>query len=940
MLDFSFSCLDGGSPEGTPTATLDIDVLRETTLTAPYTVYLGTSNRVGFSVSSADPDGIYEPERAEILYIWEIVDSPLSLENSGLLNILTSWKNPNRQEGHEVAFTFNDPGTYMIRCRAYDAFGDWSQTTLEKVVVAADTTYSGTDTIVYSEAENYTGKPTGATEVKNMTELNAAIAAKSAGTYLRVLFRGGETATYTTQIVATGKAGLAVGSYGTGRANIPLIHGQSDLDSALVRYPTTSLKFYDLNMIGEYDAVRERGRPGSSPFWRDGTCDVTYHRIKISGHTLIGTSFPAVDSMTVFSEMENTGWQNMGVYGQAPAGGTKYLAMHWCAIYQHVDAPQGFPGSKNIGAVHGPFRDEETEHVAVFGCSFSTRDGWSQAYGGTGDQPCIRFNSNGLQGVYWSVGCCTCEGGYHILKMRGQDASTQDVPCNIVLDKMVLLGTPETQIHIECHFGGTTFRNILSLELNVPKYSYGILDGLWSFGIDTGEVTAVNQDSEIHVYSNTLVSLLSTANNRYSSSEPTNENVEGIAHPQIGDSAFANFTNNNNIFHAPNQNAAVTTYAPLDLSTALSGFSPTFKGTLESLPIYIDTMPSNVTSPSGTLVLAYADFPDKNDSTQDQAYWQAREAAGDVEHAMYVSNVGLLYSEEGDFTVDFNAGDITFTNTSGSTWNSGVTLHIKLDQSGNQNTIDATFALTGDTAPVCRPTSGSSAIGGATAGSIAYNDFELTLRPLSNADIGAVEATAGSAPQFSSASVNTAGTSVAIVISGGPISGTWTTTGFTVKTNGHRISLLSASEVGDTITLVINDGGPIIDSETVTVSYDGTGDWTNGGTPVDTFTGQAVTNNSAVSADTTFSTNVTLTNQDYTGTSGVDAIVDSYAGTWQSSYEASGSDYQYPIQFRDRGTAKTTVIGVKSYGHASLTLDWEYTYNTQTPRDNTHNIGA
>jgi len=737
----------------TNAGTLDIVLLDSTTLTAPAAVYFGVANQTGFSVSTADVDGIYEPLLHEITYIWTVRGSPLTLESPGNLNMPTVWKNPNLAYGPEASFVFNDAGTYDIDLWAVDETGVTGVDTYQVVVAAANTTYATTDTIVYSEGSTWTGEPSGATRVTTLAGLNSAIDAKGAA-YLRVLFNGGEAVTFTSQIDARNTLGIAVGSYGTGRATLPLMKNKESWDSHLVRpkSPGGDLKYYNINISGEYDAERERGHPGQSPFWRDAICDLMFHRVNFTGATLIGTTAAAGSCLVMFSEVDVTNWQDMGIYLQAATlTGTKYYAVINSAVHQNANAAQGAfangLGDKVLSNVHGPMRAEQPDHLNLRCIDFFSRNGWSGGLGGSADQPCFRHNSNGVQGQYLTMDRCAMEGGYQVIKARGQDASTQDVPGNWVVDKLLTVGSPETQFHIECHFGGTTIRNWLAVETNVPKNSYGLLAGMGSFGIDTAEVLAVNQDSEVAVYNSTLISLLSTANNRAESSEPTNENVEGVVNGYTisgdVDDPFNNFTNDNNVEHFPNQNTAVTTFAPVDLTTNIAGFTARFKGVKNSLVTYQNNspgLPGDVTSPTGTLVLAYADFPDKDGATQDKAYWDAREAAGDTLHGMHIGGVGRMFSYEGEFTVDFNASDITFTNTSGVTWGSGAYVQIKLDQSGNQAAIDTAYDVTGQTIPTGRPTTGSSAIGAGDTGRKAYDDFELTVRPASGADKGAVEA--------------------------------------------------------------------------------------------------------------------------------------------------------------------------------------------------------
>lgn len=706
---------------------------RTTSLVAPAGVYLEATNLSGFNTSTAPVGTDYDPEFHEITFIWTIRGAPLSFETQ--LNLPSTWNNPNVAYGKEVFFAFSDAGTYDVDLWAVDRYGTTGVATHQIVNADADVVYAGADTICYSETD-FIGKPTGATEVASLSALNAAIAARGSGAIIRVLFRGGATIDIGGRIVCGTTASTTFGSFGGGRATVLSPENTNNEDTwALISSPSAEQKFHDLNLLGGWDAVRERGVPADSPVWRDYARDTLFHRCKISGHDSLYTAAGAGDALFAVSDTEITNWRNFGIFGYADNGGDKYFGLSGCAIYQHVDAPQGsFDGNygdRILSNAHGPIRLEEAKRVYMGVCDFFSRDGWSQALGGTSDQPCVRHNSNGITGVFTVMDRCACEGGYQIIKMRGQDRSTQDVPGNFVFDKLLTVGTPETQFHIECHFGGTTIRNWLAVETDVPKNSYGLSSPMGSFGIDADEITAANQTSPVSIYSSTFLGFLTSANNRAGSVEPGNENLFGVGNGYAisgdADSGFQNFLDENNVEHFPNQNTPVLAEVAIDSTTPIVGFSPRFKGVLESLPAYFATLASDVVH-GGTFTLPYSVLLDKDRNPTSQAYWLGRDV-DDTQHAIYVPGSGVSYAKNGDLTVSFGASFVTITNTSGTTWSGGGVYTLKLDHSSLKGTIDASHSVAAQVVPVARPQVGVGSAGRVTGGLVAEDAFDASPRP-------------------------------------------------------------------------------------------------------------------------------------------------------------------------------------------------------------------
>ena len=119
-----------------------------------------------------------------------------------------SGKAKNTQSGGPVsAHVFDTAGTYVVKVRATDASGAYSDASVTVTVSNADTFYATTKTICVSPSNNYTGCPSGAAQQTSMpsgTGWNGK----------RVLLHRGES--FGDIGIQDGNSAVQVGAYGTG----------------------------------------------------------------------------------------------------------------------------------------------------------------------------------------------------------------------------------------------------------------------------------------------------------------------------------------------------------------------------------------------------------------------------------------------------------------------------------------------------------------------------------------------------------------------------------------------------------------------------------------------------------------------------------------------------------------------------------------------------
>ncbi len=717
-------------------ADLSIQIIDQSSLVAPAVMVFRAVPGNGFQLSTAPAGTPYEPWRHEITYIWSVRNAPLSFERAPHLNMPDAWKNANVYYGPEAVIAFDGPGTYHIDLVAVDLFGTRGVASQENIVIGnADAAFPGGATIVVSDSSNFTGAPVGATPINLSTsswaDMNNAITARGDND-TRVLMKAGVDFRGTVPVGSrfdfsqTYSSQAALGSFGNGaKPIIPLCKESGNQSGSIFNVPRDNTqggaKFYDIELRGGWQADRERGYVGGPPLWRDIQTDILFHRAKISGHVLVQSQNRAGDCYFIWSDGEVTNWQDMGIFGFASQSGTKRLAIIGSDIHQHEDARQGNNknGQQNV---HGPLRVEDNENLHLHVVDFFSRNGWSTGFGAnvSADQPCIRINSEGTENAKTIGDRMVLEGGWQVLNITGQDAgnATPDMPGNHVFDKLLTIGTPETKVHIECKYGGTTVRNGLAIEFDVPKYSGGIQTGMYEFNSDD-TLIASNRDTPIAAYSNTFISLISAANHTdLNSGAPAD--ILGV----FNSGEFSHYTVENLVSYMPNQGTPDTT-TPVDITTPMAGgyqsvaaVTPRFKGLAESL------LGRNVTgNGSNTLTVPYVSLPDKNGSATNQAFWQARVAAGSTLHQIVASG-SRLYADLNEFTVSYGSSSATVQRTDGGVFENGANITVKLDQSDTLDAPNAAYATTGFTVPAATLLGAENA----TGGHIAPDAFDLGAR--------------------------------------------------------------------------------------------------------------------------------------------------------------------------------------------------------------------
>lgn len=709
-------------------ASIGINTISTTAPVAPAGIWFEAVNLSGFNVNGGPAPGeIYDPSAHEITYVWTIRNAPLAPYQAPE-NMVTGWNNPNLAYGKKVAFAFPDPGTYVVDLWAIDSEGAIGTAEATVVVGNADSLYPGTLTICFSNdpGETWAGEKPGCQRVTTTAGLQSAIEA-AAPNVPRILLKRGQTVTNLGLRVDQGQLGY-LGAWGSGSER-PIVN-QTGGYAIQFRDGATMPEFTcsSIDFRGLWDSTTETGRPGETPIYfqlKTTDCHFTIHGCAFDGFTAVTLSpGQSTETIVVFADNVITNWRDYGIYTHTSDNPNARMAIIGCRIAQHVDALNG--GEKNgLFNTHGPIRYASTAIVYVAVCDLFSRCGWSGLGSDTADQPCLRCNSVGYSDRYLGVDRLVAEGGFRVLQIGGQNpgaSGTVEYPGNYVLDKVLCISTAKTiGPFVFAQFGGTTIRNTLAVMPNTPQYHTG---NTWQWSVFMGPDNpgAVNADAPMAVHSSSFIGLRDSGND-----------LNAIWALDDNTSAFNTMIRENYVLHAPALDTPVAPAAPIDLSAAIPGVQPRYRGVRFNFEGQNGSFGGDI-APGGSFTIPYAQITtdlvrQTGGAATDQAYWTAIEAI-DTEHLLMTrnqyNNAVAFTAVDGEFTVAFEPSAVRITNTSTEIWYTDYSL--RLDRKSLIPPMQSAFASP-SSLPLPRPGPGSAAENSGDLGFRAYDDFMGDVRP-------------------------------------------------------------------------------------------------------------------------------------------------------------------------------------------------------------------
>lgn len=152
--------------------------------------------------------------------------------------------------GPLAAHVYETAGSYSACLIAFDGTNTSPEQCVTITVTAADTTYSGTNTVCISNSTSFTGCPSGATEVSSSSDWDAIIVSHR-GNNKRLLFERGGTWQASTA-PTFGFDGWTIGAYGSGAKPIceVVTSGQRCLNPGTTSETHSDAKVIDLDFYG------------------------------------------------------------------------------------------------------------------------------------------------------------------------------------------------------------------------------------------------------------------------------------------------------------------------------------------------------------------------------------------------------------------------------------------------------------------------------------------------------------------------------------------------------------------------------------------------------------------------------------------------------------------------------------------------------------------
>lgn len=743
--------------------TVGIQMTTQPILVAPAPIWLEATNPTGFqdevgnAITEPVTDGDYDPTYHKITYNWivERETSPGVWEQMTgsyprVVNIVTAWNMAYVAYGKRVSFRLPEPGTYRFRCWAVDMQGNTGIATTATVTVQdPDVAFSAANTIIYAGDGDFAGAPAGDTQVSSMAALNTAIQARSNPT--RIRFKPSETVSGSLEIVAGARAEYidtwTPGSMVTRRASMQS-RGLEFMYAIHMANSQVQTTWVDHVFEADWDETTETGDSGTGHVFetryvtealRNLCYNCDFSGLKVAWLSLDnGATAPdTVDRRWMIADCVVTNWKNYGFYCDRNPGG-QYDFLGSTMARQHNALAGPFPLAKEeLRNDHGPLRIANCRHYYISCCDFFNLAGWSG--GAPNDLPAanatVRLAASSLGEIQSGiVDRCVAEGGYITWKMDGQDEEYgPEYPGNYLFDKVLTLVSARTHHPWSTAMGGTTRRNCYTWAPNIPYYDRNTrIDWEVRYFQDGINTPVNNTDYPMLNYCNTFMGLADDTVVPLTSGDET--------------AWGANYVRENYVNHQPNARAPVTTFAPINTNPAaeaVPGVTPRTSGVRWNYQLIVLTSVS--VAPGGTLTIPYSNIDSDNgagdgDTTPtNQAYWQALPAS-DNQHAVKVkSDEEPYYAVRGHFSVSYaDPTNIVITNNSGNTWSGTVGVHLDRKSRLATDIPALTQYASPSSVPMPTPQTGSSAVGQADIGYVAYDDFLGRVRSMPKT-AGAIE---------------------------------------------------------------------------------------------------------------------------------------------------------------------------------------------------------
>lgn len=693
-------------------------------LVAPAQVNVEATGHAGladFERSGTFYDGAWH----EYYHEWTVRGEPLP-DFDATNNMPGVWLNANKYGGKRACIALSEPGDYIIDLTVTDKNGVKAVAFTSTITVAAATSvYSEADTVYVDQTGAFTGVPAASGKVASMTALWAYLNSNKRP-HLVLLRRGDDY--QDDEYLRTQNDFLQIAhtdAWGTGTKPILRISTGTTgtyLERAgyeLYTVPSMDqVSLANVSIVGDWDSTTETGANSKSSgiYLRpDSSVEIffTAYNVDISGVGIginMSPSGVGGNMHVCFANSSVTNWRDYGTFAQNMTTGS--LALLGASMAQHVDALHGGTfrdvsgTSDQFSNNHGPVRMDQIGFFYSNATRLFSRSGWS----GLGadhraDQPCIRFNTNGVPGVSIYVGKSILEGGSQIVNIEGENTNTDDVAGRAVFEDFLMIATAkQTGQMVSSQQGAATFRNGLIFYPDIVQIGSASTRAVFEF--KPNKPVSGSEDEPVTVHNISVFNALDAANDFGASMILTD-----IA-------TVTDFIGENNIYHFPNgTNSNVEAHVVVE---PLEGVTPLYKGVRYGFAP-VEVILAATVQDGETITIPYTAIDKRLTSgayesagATDQAYWLAN--AG-TRHRIGIKGTSTphLNAHTGGITVDFNATEVVITLTAGGSFGAaGKVVQVQLDRSGVIPQMDTAYASPATVQVVRHNSAGPSASGRVT----------------------------------------------------------------------------------------------------------------------------------------------------------------------------------------------------------------------------------
>ncbi|MEM6421654.1 MAG: hypothetical protein AAF698_03620, partial [Pseudomonadota bacterium] len=366
--------------------------------------------------------------------------------------------------GHVAAHVYQTPGTWVISVEVRDRRGDRRTAQATVTVQDPDVAYAGTLTMAYAADGDFTGAPAGAILTTDFSDIVSAVRDQSA--VRRIALKSGSVIPMDSRLEFGSDKMLT--RFGEG-PRPRLVQGSTTQNAYMRLIRAQRVVIAGIVTETDYDVVNP-APPETHPEALINAIGIFDTNLSMFGTVFdcefVGPSIGVyLTQRMIVANCIIRDWYDYGVFGELIGGGIigSHIAQNPNAL-RNDNAKTRNSGVTQNSADHGPIRNSRFVDSVIAQNSLASWNGWSRAFDGLADQPCIRCNTTlrmqdtnhggVIQGNYMV-------GGFTILSHNALNSAVGTRGKGCVIANNVLEATGRTQTFLSNALTPTVIRNNL-----------------------------------------------------------------------------------------------------------------------------------------------------------------------------------------------------------------------------------------------------------------------------------------------------------------------------------------------------------------------------------------------------------------------------------------------------------------------------------------------